>query len=168
MIGHIDRVMRSVDRRFQPALARLQIAALTQFENYWGGLDAPGRKQVSQIQARAMARSGQQTRAIKLYATLVQMHPRDGTLLEEYAQLLLDGTNRESWQQALGQWRVVKQKSRAGSDRRLRATYALAMAHYKLGDKQRAAQMIRITQATVDLESLGIADRFAALLKRCE
>ena len=63
---------------------------------------------------------------------------------------------------------MVKQKSRAGSDLRLRATYALAMAHYKLGDKQRAAQMIRITQATVDLESLGIADRFAALLKRCE
>ena len=168
MIGHIDRVMLSVDRRFQPALARLQIAALTQFENYWGGLDSPGRKQVSQIQARAMARSGQRTRAIKLYETLVQMHPRDGRLLEEYAQLLLDGTNRESWQQALGQWRVVKQKSRVGSDRRLRATYALAMAHYKLGDKQRAAQMIRITQATVDLESLGIADRFAALLKRCE
>ena len=168
MIRHIDRVMHSVDRRFQADLAHLQIAALEQFEKHWEGLDSVGRRQVSQLQARALARSGQGIRAIKLYQRLVQTRPRDGELLEEYAQLLLDGTNRESWQQALGQWRIVKQKSRAGSARRLRATYALALAHYKLGDKQRAAQIIRITQATVDLESLGSAAKFAALLKRCE
>ncbi|MBB74352.1 MAG: hypothetical protein CMJ75_07550 [Planctomycetaceae bacterium] len=168
MVRHIDHVMLSVERRLQTDLAHLQVAALERFKEHWEGLDSLARRQVSQIQARAWARSGQETQAIELYQRLVQKHHRDGELLEEYAQLLLDGTKRESWKRALGQWRIVKQKSRVGSARRLRATYALALTHYKLDDKQRAAQIIRITQATVDLESLGIAAKFAALLKRCE
>ena len=168
MIGHIDRIMQSVDGRFQADLAHLQMAALEQFELYWQELNPLDRQHVSQVRARALARSGQVAMATALYQRLVKAYPRDGEVLEEYAQLLLDGTTRKSWQQALAQWRVVKQKSRAGSARRLRATYALAMAHYKLGDKQRAAQIIQITQATVDLGLSGIAEKFDALLKRCK
>ena len=168
MIEHLDRISRSVDGQFQRGVAVLQLAALARSDELRNEMSDQDRSRAFRFQARALSISGQHAAAVTAFQRLVKEHPRDGALLEDYAQLLLDGKNADSWQQSVRQWRMVKQRSRPGSKRRLRATYALALAHFKLGDKQRAARIIRIAQATADLSTDPIAGKFAALLKRCE
>jgi hypothetical protein len=80
---------------------------------------------------------------------------------------LLDSDDKSYWQQALDQWRRVAARTRPRTDRWFHAKYSVALAQFKLNDKQGAAKLIRYLQATEDLKRSGIEKEFDDLLSQC-
>ena len=145
-------------------LGRLQSRILQQIDPKIP-LSATDQNQLHRWQARALVRTGQLAEAHAILEQLAKQGPDDGAIQEEYALLLAAQGDRD----ALGQWRRVLGKSRPATDRWYRAKYAIAELHYKMGDRERAAQMIRLLRTLYpDLGGRGSQARFEALLDRCE
>jgi tetratricopeptide (TPR) repeat protein len=150
-------------------IAHLQLDAITTLAPAGLNLDSAGKARLQQIQADALATTGQREEALALYRKLAEEHPQQGDVQEGYAQLLLDAADKTTLEQALAQWRIVDRGSRPGTERWFRAKYSIALAYYKLGDKQRAAQLIQYLQATQpNWESSALKTEFEDLLRESQ
>ena len=60
-------------------------------------------------------------------------------------------------------------RSKAGSERWFRAKLGLALSHERLGNPQRAAQIVRLTQVLhPELGGPALKAQFDALVRRCD
>jgi hypothetical protein len=124
---------------------------------------------LQRVRAEALVLAGSRSEAMAAYAELAKENPNSGTIQEAYAELLLDGDDEDSWRAALDQWRRVASRSQARTDRWYKAKYSVALALFKLGEKQEAADRIRYLQVIPPgLEDTPWKDRFLELLQRCE
>ena len=86
-----------------------------------------------------------------------------------YATLLLESNNRSGLELARDKWRDIARKSQQRGELWYQAKYSIALAHYRLGDKQRAAEMIRLVQAVPPgLQTTELKKDFLALLDKCK
>jgi hypothetical protein len=118
--------------------------------------------------AEALADTGRPAEARTAFAQLANRLPENGRAQAGYAALLLESDDPAFLTQALDRWRLVLGKSSPRSDRWFRAKYSIALAHYKLGNKQRAAQVIQLTRALhPELGGPEKREQFTRLLDRC-
>ncbi|HET6879175.1 MAG TPA: hypothetical protein VFI31_03405 [Pirellulales bacterium] len=169
VLALIERLARVADNA-RPAVARelaeLQLRAAALLEARLKELPAGEQRDFQLAYVRALAAAKRREEAIVAARKLAESFPRDGQIQEEYAGLLLDSTDRAAWQEALAKWRDIGQKTRQGSERWLRAMYSQAAALVRLGEKQQAARLIKLTEAiSPDLGGPDLKARFRALLK---
>ena len=151
------------------SLAKLQLATADMLGPQRDRLSPPERLRLEIIRAAALAAAGRCSEALSAYQKLAQANPNDARAQEAYAELLLTGDDNASWRQALDQWRKIASRSPPRSPRWWRAKYSVALAQFKLGEKQPAAQLIRYLQETPPgLDETELRPKFLELLKRCE
>ncbi len=123
---------------------------------------------LERLAARALRDAGRGAESLQSYARLAQDYPNDGTIQEEYAQLLSEAGDRATLETALAQWRQVEQRSPAASDRWFRAKYAIALLHYRLGNPQQAKKIITLLQVLhPELGGTQLKPQFLALMQKC-
>ena len=115
-----------------------------------------------------MADSGETAEASAAFRSLAAEFPRDGAIQEAYARLLSEQSDRESLATALIKWRALEKGSPAGAPRWFRAKYAIALVHYRLGDRRQAAKLITLLQLLrPDLGGPEMKRKFEDLLRDC-
>ena len=105
------------------------------------------RVTVLRIYANALAELGETDAAIKILEPLAEEHPRDAMIQEAFAQRLVESSNRALVQRSIDHWRNIARHSRPHTERWYRAKYFLAVAHVRLGNPQRASEILRWVQA---------------------
>ncbi len=169
ILDGLAAIARSARREAAVEIARLQLDAINTIGASDVKLDAAGKLHLQRIRAGALAAAGQPDEALKLFESLAKENPRDGNIQESYAQLLLESTDKKRLEQAVVQWRIVDRGSREQTERWYRAKYSIALAHYKLGEKQRAAQLIEYLKITPPgLDDSPLKREFEELLVRCK
>ena len=169
LLETISRLTRIAKEDDQTARADLLLSTVKLLSRRQDELTPLQRVFMRRIEAEALINTGERLKALEILQALSVANPRDGTIHEAYAQLLLDGNNRDSLLRAIDQWRMVGRQSRTGSGRWYRSKYSLAVAHYRLGNRHRAAEIIRIVQAVPPgLAGTPLQARLERLLKQCE
>lgn len=149
-------------------LAAMSLKAIRMLEPRRPSLNAAQQLRLDTITAAALATTGQRAEAVTLYTRLAQAQPNNGAIQEGFATLLLQGDDRASWQASLEQWRRVASKSPPQSERWYRAKYSVALAQYRLGQKEQAAQLIEFIKATPPgLTNCPLQREFLELLAKC-
>lgn len=127
-------------------LAFLQLRAIEMLRPKLPELPRESAERLRRIEAQALAATGRRADARALYDALLQGSPRDGALREEYALFLAGGDDRSTLAEALSAWQDLERRSPPGSDRWFRGKYQIALLHHRLGDDERAAQIIAVTR----------------------
>ncbi len=149
-------------------LAALELKTINLLRGQQGALSDRQRAMLERLAARALSDAGRGAESLQSYARLTQDYPNDGTIQEEYAQLLSEAGDRATLETALAQWRQVEQRSPAASDRWFRAKYAIALLHYRLGNPQQAKKIITLLQALhPELGGTQLKPQFLALMQKC-
>ena len=165
----LDAAAGTSSARSRKELAELQLAVAEMLQPNRDKLPAESQSLLDRYRATALARAEQQDQAAKVYERLVKAHPNDGELRTAYAQLLLDGTTKASWTKSLVQWRAIEKHSKRGSARWFLAKFSQAHAYEKLGQIDKAAKIVKLTQVLhPNLGGPALKSRFLALLARCE
>jgi len=167
LFQQITKMTDAASASAQTGLAKLVIDIADRLASKRAELDAMQSLSVDRSLAKALAVSGDVHAAHERFAQLAKNHPGNATIQEEYARFLLDGDDEASWPQALDQWRRVAARTRPRTARWFHAKHSVALAQYKLGDKEGAAKLIRYLQATEDLPHSGLEQEFTDLLRRC-
>lgn len=169
MIEGLARIEARSKGGTNKALAELALQAVRTLETRRSSLSATQQLRLDTIAASALATTGQRAEAVSRYAKLAQANPNDGAIQEGYARLLLEGEDRASWQAALDQWRRISSKSPPQTERWYRAKYSVALAQYRLGQKEQAAQLIRfMIETPPGLANCPIEREFQELLAKCQ
>jgi len=128
-------------------------------------LDAEQLQKLALLRGRVLILSGRPEDGIAELRRLATANPKDGQAQEALARAQFDTGADE----ALAAWQGIETKSRPGGARWLRAKYYQALIAERRGDKQRAAQMVKLLQ--LRYPALGGAEQkeqFEQLRKRCE
>jgi tetratricopeptide (TPR) repeat protein len=168
MLELLSHVADHTEARHRAPLARLQGSVADKLMPHQETLAPPQRTLLVVTQADALARLGHEAKALELYRRLSAELANDGRVQEGYAALLLDQDERALVSEALEKWRNVLERSQPQSPQWFRAKYAVALAHYKLGNKEQAAKIIELTRTLHP--DLGGPDRqkeFLELLQMC-
>lgn len=169
MLDGLAKVAESAGPQVKQELANLQLAVAERLANEGSHVASEKQRMLERLRAESLVLAGRRTEAVAAYAELAKKNPDSGNIQETYAQLLLDGEDRASWQAALDQWRRVAGRSRPRTDRWFKAKYSVALALWKLGERQPAADRIRYLQAIPPgLKGTPWEEPFRELLRRCE
>ncbi len=151
------------------ALSSIRLDLAQSLESDQTALSAAQRRDWQLTWARALSTAGQLDEAARRYAALVDAQGSDGTARYEYAQLLASRNDRGSLEQSLTLWRDVLRRAEPQTERWFEAKYQLARTHFQLGDRERAAKIIRLTQVLhPELGNPKLKAQFIELLARCE
>lgn len=132
------------------------------------GLPAESLTRYRRLLAEATAGSGDLAAAIPILEELLAERPRDAELLEVLALCLTGSSDEQRLKQALGRWRELERNSRPGTPLWFRAKYGLANTYEKLGNRDYAVRLIKVTAVLhPELGGSAMKARFDALLKRC-
>jgi hypothetical protein len=132
-------------------------------------LGPPQQIRLDLIRAAALLTLGKREQSLAEFARLAKAQPNDGTIQEAYAQVLLDGGDAASWKAAIDQWRLVASRSPPQSERWFRARHAIALAHFRNGDRQLAAQLIHyLLETPPGIPAGNWRKAFEELLAQCE
>lgn len=165
----LAQILASQEHRAGDPLTRLQRQVAQGLWERRDQLPAERLPRLERLRAQALLSAGGGQAALEAYAQLAQRYPDDGEIQRTHAQLLLDGTDRRSWEQALQAWRKIAARSRPATDDWYQARYAIAAALIRLGQHSEAAARIRYLQALPPgLQNTLWAARFQQLLEQCE
>jgi hypothetical protein len=167
LFQQISLLMEAASGSAQMDLAKLVIDVAKRLDANRDELEATQSLLVDQSRAKALAATGDVSAAFELFSQLAKEHSSNATVQEDFGHFLLDSDDKSYWQQALDQWRRVAARTRPRTDRWFHAKYSVALAQFKLNDKQGAAKLIRYLQATEDLKRSGIEKEFDDLLSQC-
>jgi len=169
LLDGLAAIAETADPQVKQELAKLQLAVA---DRLWGERSqvAPAKQQMlRRVRAESLKLAGRRKEAVAAYAELAKENPDSGNIQETYAELLLEGDDAESLRDALDQWRRVASRTRPRTERWFKAKYSVALALWKLGENQQAAERIRYLQAIPPgLEGTPWKDRFLELLRQCE
>ncbi len=168
MLDGLSRLAAGAAPEVREEIAGIQLRAVGMLESRKADLGPAVQRMLARIHAQALADDGQTGAALAAFQSLAERYPRDARIQEGYAQLLLGQPDRPSLEAALARWRELERNTQEGSDLWFRAKYGVALAHARLGHKQKAAQIL--TQLEVLHPELGgeeMAARFRDLLRRC-
>jgi len=163
------RLLSSDRRHSRQKLATLQVAAFQKLKQSSTEIDPNDRLALRLIEANALDLLGSKTRALEILRVLATDYPEDGRVQKTYANLLLQQEDKESLETALTKYREIARRSRPQTEGWFRAKYGQATARLKLGDSQKAAQIIQMTRVLhPDLGGEVMRQQFEALLAQCE
>lgn len=97
---------------------------------------------LERMHAEALASAGHRKEAIVILERLAREYPDDGGTQESLAKLWLAGDEPAEWAKALNQWRWVAARSPPRSERWFAAKYGVALAQFKLGQREAAAALL--------------------------
>jgi tetratricopeptide (TPR) repeat protein len=119
--------------------------------------------------AEALVAAGRVDEALVAYAKLSKENLDSGQIQEGYAALLLKSDDPDRLKLAVDQWRLVANRSRPRTSRWFQARYSMALAHYKLGDRETAAKQLRyLLETPPGLKDTEWEQPFSDLLRKCE
>jgi hypothetical protein len=167
------RGLQEISAASQPAvkreLAALQLDVAARLRGSAAQLSAADRLSLDLIEAQSLAAAGQQHDAIAAFRKLSAAQPDHPEIQRGLAELLLAAGDRDSLLAARDAWRNVLRRARPNSPLWFEAKYSTALAHYKLGDKQQAAQMIELLQSVQpELGGAETKQKFLQLLAKCQ
>jgi tetratricopeptide (TPR) repeat protein len=171
LLAGIRRAAAAASDAQAEAMAQLQLDVVGLLEPHAARLKSEQQRTLFRTKAEALAASGRRNKALALYEKLAPASPQDGDLQEAYAELLLaeaeaDGARRPQVDKALAAWRAIEAHSRPRSARWLRAKYAVASLHLKLGDAEQARKIVSLTRVlSPDLGGEEMKEKFEELLK---
>lgn len=169
LVEGLGRIAQQATPAVRRELAELELQAAGLLREQRKGLGEADRRAFDLAYAQALVSAERRDEALRLLAGMAEAAPRDGQIQEAYAQLLLDGRDKASWQAALGKWRQIEKKCRTGSDRWLRSIYHQALALERLDQKPQAAKLLKLTQSLhPELGGPEMKAQFIELLRRCE
>jgi hypothetical protein len=153
----------------QRVLAELELRAADDLLSKRDELERATLEAILRMRAMALAKIGRRADAIGELESLAADNPRDGQTQEELASLLMAGGDASDSKAALGKWREIANKSRAGSPRWFRSHYGLARAQFDLGDAARARSTIKLVESShADLGGTEMKAKFQQLLAECQ
>ncbi len=165
-LADLARAAAADDRR---PLGKLQAPIVEALSRRRNDLGDASRKKLDVLSAHAVAAGGDAKTAAEMFAKLARAYPKDGEIQEAYGLALLEVGDRPALDAALAKWREIDRNSRDGTPRWFRAKYHVALAHFRLGDRGRAAQTIKTTQVLyAELGGAELKARFLELLKQCQ
>jgi hypothetical protein len=169
LVEGLDRIARQSAPGVRRELAELELQAAGLLREQRKRLSEADRRAFDLAYAQALVSAARRDEALKLLAGMAEAAPRDGQVQEAYAQVLLDGADKASWQAALGKWRQIEKKCRTGSERWFRSIYGQALALERLNQKPQAVKLLKLTQSLhPELGGQEMKAQFIELLKRCE
>jgi len=131
-------------------------------------LSAAQRRDLTLLLAEALFRARRFDDARGRLEALCREYPKDVDAQEAYARLLAESDAADAWPAALERWRALEQAARPGTERWFRAKFYLALVHDRLGNHERAAQIIELTQLLhPELGGPEMKERFEKLLEQC-
>ncbi|MBN2473060.1 MAG: hypothetical protein JXB62_00530 [Pirellulales bacterium] len=149
-------------------LALLELRAAELLRPRRDQLKGPQRQSFEKNAAQALADAGRTDEALAAFRSLAEAYPRDGTIQEAFATLLLTRTDAASKETALQQWRELEKKSPPRSRRWFLAKYWVARLHCDMGNRQQAAKIIRLLQLLhPDCGGPEMKRKFDELLRKC-
>ena len=153
----------------QRDLGILQLSAIERLRRHYPSLSAADRQAVDRWRADALMRAGDFAAAQTLLTVLVERHPRDLRLREEFAKCLLESGEASAHRESLEHWRIVLSQSKTRSVRWFRAKFGIASAYRRLGQVDRASELIRLLKALhPEMGGDAIRPMFERLLVECE
>jgi hypothetical protein len=165
-LADLSRSVGDEDRR---AMGKLQAQAAEALSRRRAELDDGSRKRLERLAASAVAASGDAKTAAEMFAKLAAAYPKDGDIQEAYALALLQLGDRAALEASLSKWREIQRNSRPATPRWFRAEYHVALVYFRLGDRRRAAEIIKATQVLYpELGGPELKARFTELRKQCE
>jgi tetratricopeptide (TPR) repeat protein len=167
-LGKVAQLAEQAQAAQQQQLAAVQLEIARLLEPKRSALAPQQQLQLDVVRAKAHAAAGQRDAAVRLFEQIVAAQPDNGEFQERYAQLLLDAAEAASLNKALERWRIIARRSPPQSERWYAAKYSIALAQFKLGDKQGAAKLIRYLEATSGLGDEKTAKTFQELLSLCD
>ncbi|HEX4149066.1 MAG TPA: hypothetical protein VHY20_08765, partial [Pirellulales bacterium] len=167
----IAGLVRLANAAAEPQRRELAELALAACENVSGRREGVGdvqRQATGLARGQALMALGRSAEARDYLASLARDYPRSQTVQQQYASALTDGEDATQLHAALDRWRLLEQANRPGTGAWFRAKYGLALAHYKLGNHERAARLIELTQVLhPELGGKALKAQFLELLERC-
>jgi TolA-binding protein len=164
----LDRLAESAADPAKRELGELALALCDKIVQRTGGLSDAQQQSVALLRARALTAAGRGEDARQYLASLVHDFPRNQQIRLQYASALSDAPDPAGLHAALDTWRALEQSSRSGSETWFRAKYGLALTHFRLGNHDRAARIIELTQVLhPELGGEPLKKQFAELLARC-
>ena len=168
LAGELQLLSPELDPSDRVHLANLQLEALAGIAPVQDQLDPAELSSLGYIEARALANAERFEEALKAYERLAQANPDNADAQIGLAEQLLHAEDVSRLAQARNKWREIANRTRPKSEQWYQAKYSLALAHYKLGDEKRAADIIRLVQAVPPgLESTQWKKKFLELLALC-
>ena len=166
-LGQLSKPSRPHIQRQQSA--RLQLMAVSYLERMWDELSGADQVFAQRSRAEALALIGDRQQALRELERLVRENPRHAEVQQSYAQLLLENDDRRSRELALAKWREIARHSRPKTENWYHAKYSLALAHYRLGNARRAAEILGLIQAIPPgFEGAQCKHDLLELLKLCQ
>jgi hypothetical protein len=168
LLQSLAEIAESATPEVRRELAELSLRAAQLMNRAAKPLTADEQRRFGVLYARALAAAGNRTEALTTIESFAKTYPRDADVQEEYGRLLLtSGDDAASLHLALEKWREVEQASRPGTARWFRAKYYLALTHEQLGNHDRAAKIIKLTQVLhPELGGPEMQPKFLSLLKQ--
>ncbi len=169
MIGGLTALGHAASPSAKREIARLQLDALDLLAPKRDQLSAINQLWLDRLRAESLAASGRRNEATQLYEQLAKDNPKDALTQVSYAQFLSAGEDRQSLEKALERWRIIAARSRSSSERWYEAKYHVALAQFKLGQKDDAGKLLRYLKETPPgWDTSDLRDQFESLLRRCE
>ncbi|MDX1947778.1 MAG: hypothetical protein SFU86_20440 [Pirellulaceae bacterium] len=168
LLAGLSQVARQSRAETRGPIARVQLAAVDLLWPSRAQLPVAARHSLDRVRAEALAAAGRRDEALAAYAQLVKEQPDNGTIQEDYADLLLAGTDKTSLTAALSQWRIIASRTKPRTPRWFKAKYSVALAQLQLGDPAGAATLLRfLLETPPGLKGTGWEEPFGKLLARC-
>lgn len=154
------------DQRAAVAQLMLDLAAKKSSEP---PLSADQQRRFDLCRGLALTAVERRDEALKLLAALSQKHANDAVVQEAYALAVSAGATQADHEAALVRWREVERRSPPGSERWFRAKLQLAQTHLKLGNKERARQIVELTKLLhPQLGGATLERQFAEVLRQAQ
>ncbi|MBN1853904.1 MAG: tetratricopeptide repeat protein [Pirellulales bacterium] len=138
---------QSTGHEKKAAVAQFVLHLVERFGHERNGFSAADRFLLDRARAAAHDVLGHYDEALALYTQLVKQRPKDGDLREDQARLLSQTGGAKDWNTALRAWQAVEHGSKPGGPRWFRARYARCELLIRLGRRDEAMTLIRLTTA---------------------
>ncbi|MFV2066656.1 MAG: hypothetical protein ACC645_06710 [Pirellulales bacterium] len=167
-----DDLMRMADAVTLPRrqrLAELALRVAEHVEDSANPLSAESARRFATRRAEALLAAGRSEAVIEVIRSLTSQHPKDGSLHEDLAGLLLSSDRPELLQAGVRLAREVERHSRPGGPRWFRARYLQATGHGRLRDRRAALRLIELTRALYpEMGGDPIREQFEQLRIECQ
>lgn len=162
----LNQVANSATPQIKQEMAKLELLVIENLKPMREQLEEIARLEIDIREAEALAITGQQEEAKRLYQALAKAHPNNLQIQLGLGHLLASSEARADWEAGLAQWRMIQGRSRPQSPNWYEAKYQIAHCHIRLGNHQEAVQMLRYL-GTLDPEMGGeeMKGRFQRLLR---
>jgi hypothetical protein len=140
----LSRLPSNLPEAWREKLARLQLDLLDQLGESRKSFSPEEQRQLTRIEAKALAAAGEVDRAIDMLQSETDRTPDDYATEHALAELLAEQNTPKALRESLDRWRVLARGLREGSPRWWEAKENIARLHLRLGNPRQTRKMIEL------------------------